>query len=113
MNDPHASRLDQLCFLERVQRADLSRTQRWIADEERRQAERQRGIAARPPQPDWLIERSLNRQSPAVAVHVGGCHMAGKRSHGVSREQALRALADGVEACSHCRADSELGWLDG
>jgi len=112
VND-QASRLDQLRFLERVQQADLERTRRWIADEERRQAERQRGAASRPAPPDWLIENSLDRHSPAVAVHAGGCHMAGKRSRGVSREQALRALADGVEACSHCRADRELGWLDG
>jgi hypothetical protein len=91
---------------------DLERTQRWIADEERQQAERMRGIAARPPQPDWLIERGLDGHSPAVYVHVGGCHMAGKRSKGVGREQALRALANGVPACTHCRPDTQLGILD-
>ncbi|CAL9677787.1 hypothetical protein SUDANB105_08098 (plasmid) [Streptomyces sp. enrichment culture] len=101
-----------LRFLERVQVADLERTRRWIADEERRDAERQRGIAARPPAPDWLIEQSLSRDVPPVYVHVGGCHMAGKRSKGVGRDQALRALTEGVAACPHCRPDTELGVLD-
>lgn len=100
MND-QASRLDQLRFLERVQQGDLERTRRWIAAEQRR-----------PPEPDWLIERGIG-DGPAVYVHAGGCHMAGKRSRGVTRDAALRALADGVEACPHCRVDTELGYLDG
>jgi hypothetical protein len=112
VNDSSASRLDQLLFLKRVQEQDLERTRRWIAAEERRQAERRRGIEARPPAPDWLIERGLDGHSPAVYVHVGGCHMAGKRSKGVERDQALRALTDGVPACTHCRPDSELGYLE-
>lgn len=40
---------------------DLARTRRWIADEERRETERRHSIAARPPEPDWLTEQSLNR----------------------------------------------------
>ena len=63
------------------------------------------------PEPDWLIEQSLNGRQ-AVYVHVGGCHMIGKRSRGVERDQALRGLAEGVDACSHCRPDTELGMLD-
>lgn len=102
-----------LRFLERVQVGDLERTRRWIADEERRETERQRGEQARPPAPDWLLEMGLNRDSPPNLVHEGGCHMAGKRSRGVSRTDALRHLADGVPACSHCRPDSELGYLEG
>jgi hypothetical protein len=107
------SRLDMLRFLERVQVSDLERTRQWIAAEERRQAERQHGIEARPAPPDWLLEHGLNRDAPPVCVHVGGCHMAGKRSRGIDRAAALRALAEGVDACSHCRPDSELGYLDG
>ncbi|WP_037898135.1 hypothetical protein [Streptomyces sp. NRRL S-920] len=49
-------RIEVLRFLERVQERDLARTRRWIADEERREAERIRGLRARPPAPDWLIE---------------------------------------------------------
>ncbi|MGQ4388854.1 DUF6233 domain-containing protein [Streptomyces sp. SAS_270] len=40
------------------------------------------------------MERGIG-EGPAVYVHVGGCHMAGKRSEGVARDQALRALTDG------------------
>ncbi|WP_322656344.1 DUF6233 domain-containing protein [Streptomyces justiciae] len=42
-------------------------------------------------------------------VHVGGCHMSGKRSTGVTRAEALRALTDRVDPCPHCRPDTELG----
>ncbi|MFB7738290.1 DUF6233 domain-containing protein [Streptomyces sp. NPDC056112] len=113
MNDRPPSRLDMLRFLERVQAADLERTRRWIADEERRERERRAGEERRPPVPDWLLELGLNRDAPPVAVHVGGCQMAGKRWKGVPRDVALRALTEGVEACSHCRPDAELGFLEG
>lgn len=91
----------------------LDQVDRWIADEERKKAEKQRGEDARPPQPDWLLEAGLNRDAVPVYVHVGGCHMAGKRSRGIGRSDALRWLAEGIPACSHCRPDSELGYLDG
>ncbi|CAL9668083.1 hypothetical protein SUDANB145_07266 (plasmid) [Streptomyces sp. enrichment culture] len=114
MNDlPTSPRLEMLRFLERVQVADLERTRRWIAAEEHRLVEEQRGAEARMPVPDWLLEQGLNRDSPAVYVHVGGCWNAGKRSRGVDRGAALRALAEGVAACPHCRPDSELGFLEG
>jgi hypothetical protein len=48
-----------------------------------------------------------------IAVHTGDCHMRGKRSRGVDSDTARRALASGVQACSHCRPDSELGYLEG
>ncbi|ALV48131.1 hypothetical protein ASR50_34470 [Streptomyces sp. 4F] len=102
-----------LRFLERVQERDLARTRQWIAEEERREAERQRGREARPPALDWLLERGLNKRSAPVYVHVSGCWNARKRADGVSREQALRALAEGIPACSHCRPDTKLGYVDG
>ncbi|MEV0556177.1 DUF6233 domain-containing protein [Streptomyces sp. NPDC050597] len=111
MNDQSATRLDMLRFLERVQERDLRRTQQWIAAEERRQAEQERGQQRRPPEPDWTIEQGLNGGVP-VYVHRGDCHMAGKRSRGVSQEQARYALAQGVDACTHCRPDTELGVLE-
>ena len=112
VNDSTASRLDFLHFLARVQEADLARTQRWIADEEQRQAEKERGRQARPPAPDWLLERGLDGHTPPVYVHRGDCHMAGKRSRGITEEQARHALGDQVPACTHCRPDTELGLLD-
>jgi len=84
-----------------------------IAAAEQRETERQRGIERRPPEPDWLLEVGLNRDSPPVQVHVGGCRDAGKRTRGIDRGEALRALASGVTACGVCRPDSELGFLDG
>lgn len=84
-----------------------------IAVAEQRERERQRGIEARPAPPEWLLELGLNRDAPPVQVHVGGCWNSGKRVRGVSREDALRALAEGVKACSACRPDSELGFLEG
>ncbi|MFI9824583.1 DUF6233 domain-containing protein [Streptomyces sp. NPDC052013] len=91
----------------------LDEVRRAIAHAEQRQAERQRDIEARPPAPDWLLELGLNRNSPPVQVHVGGCWNAGKRSKGIGRDDVLRALADGVKACGACRPDSELGYLEG
>jgi hypothetical protein len=113
VNDPAPPRLDLLRFLERVQEQDLERTRRWIADEERRERERQQGEQARPAPPDWVLELGLNRDSAAVYVHEGSCWNAGKRSKGVDRSTALRALAEGVAACPHCRPDAELGYLEG
>lgn len=84
-----------------------------IAAAEQREQERQRGLEARPPAPDWLLEQGLNRDAPPVQVHVGDCWNAGKRSKGISRDEALRALADGVKACGACRPDTELGFLEG
>ena len=90
----------------------LDRVRQQIAAAEQREAERQRGIAARPPRPDWLIQNGIGEGGP-VCIHAGDCHMAGKRIRGISREQALRSLAEGVDACPHCRPDSMLGYLDG
>lgn len=54
--------------LERVQLCDLERTRRWIADEERRETERRRGIDARPGPPDRLLDHGINGRSPPVCV---------------------------------------------
>ena len=63
--------------------------------------------------PDWLIEYGLNRDAMPNAVHAGDCRMRGKRVKGVDADTARRALAGGVEACGHCRPDTELGYLEG
>ncbi|MFJ5157019.1 DUF6233 domain-containing protein [Streptomyces sp. NPDC088353] len=90
----------------------LERVRQQIADVERREAEQRRGMEARPPVPEWILEQGLNRDSLPVAVHVGGCHMAGKRWKGVPRDVAVRALTEGVQACGHCHPDTVLGILD-
>ncbi|MDH6610354.1 hypothetical protein M2164_005989 [Streptomyces sp. SAI-208] len=105
--------LPRLRTLETWLNLQLHQVRTAIEAAEKREAERQHGIEARPPAPDWMLEAGLNRDSPAVQVHVGGCWNAGKRSRGVPRDVAFRALAEGVPACGHCRPDSELGYLDG
>ncbi|MEU6254027.1 DUF6233 domain-containing protein [Streptomyces sp. NPDC047043] len=112
MNDLVPSRLVLLRFLERVQERDLARTRRWIVGEERREAGRQRGIQARPPTPEWLLDMGLNRRGPALYVHVGDCWNAGRRGRAIGRDQARRALAEGVKACPQCQPDAAPGMLD-
>jgi len=105
--------LPRLRTLETWLTLTLDRVRQQITAVEKREAERQHGEQARPPAPDWLLELGLNRDAPAVYVHAGGCWNAGKRSRGTPRDVALRALAEGVPACPHCRPDVELGYLEG
>ncbi|WP_405673308.1 DUF6233 domain-containing protein [Streptomyces sp. NBC_01530] len=104
--------LPRLRTLETWLQLTLNQVRQQIAAAEQREAERQHGEQARPPAPDWLLERGLNRDSPPIQIHIGGCWNSGKRSKGITRDEALRALADGVKACGACRPDSELGYLD-
>ncbi len=75
------------------------------------QQERNRPAPVRPPRPDWLLEteRLGGRSGRPVRVHVGGCGQA--RGRAISREQAVDALGQGVEACYGCRPDTQLGIL--
>ena len=83
-----------------------------IATAERRELEQRRSQENRPAPPDWTLELGLNRNNPPLRVHTGGCIMAGKRVRAIDRGAAVRALTEGITACSHCRPDSELGILD-
>lgn len=111
MSDSPASRLDLLRFLERVQLQDLERTRGWIAAEEQRLAELSARLPPAPP-PGWELELDLGRRP--TRVHVGGCTMGGTdfRRHALTRDAALHALAEQLEACPYCRPDIELGVLD-
>ncbi|MGW7196632.1 DUF6233 domain-containing protein [Streptomyces chryseus] len=104
------SREALLRFLERVQLQQLEQTRRWLHHEQQRKAD----LAARqppPPPPDWLLQFGIGDGRPPLAVHVGGCNLAGGRTRPITRDQALRALADDVEACQVCRPDRDLGVL--
>ncbi len=109
------SRLELLHFARRVvvqqATAALAQLDGWIADEERRAAERRRGEEARPASPEWLIERGLSRNN-VVAVHRGDCWDAGKRHVPVTRAQAVEALRQQIPACTKCRPDTALGLLE-
>ncbi|GGT29437.1 DUF6233 domain-containing protein [Streptomyces chromofuscus] len=117
MNDTPPSRLELLRFARRVvvqqATAALAQLDRWIADEQRRESERRRADEMRPPPPEWLVERGLNK-SNLVAVHAGECWVAARndRCVGASRAQALDALRRQVPACPHCRPDTALGFLE-
>ncbi|MCX5265841.1 DUF6233 domain-containing protein [Streptomyces sp. NBC_00199] len=52
----------------------------------------------------------LDRILPA---HLGVGETGTSRPRGIGRQEAQRRLAEGVPDCSHCRPDSELGFLDG
>lgn len=104
--------LSRLRTLETWLALSLDRVREQIAEAERREQERQQGEQARPPAPDWMLEPGIGRDAVPVYVHEGGCWNAAKRSRGVPRDVALRALTEGVPACPHCRPDSALGYLE-
>ncbi|MFE0133333.1 DUF6233 domain-containing protein [Streptomyces sp. NPDC059037] len=110
------TRLDQLRFARRVVEQQATRAlaeiDRWIADEERREAEQARREEARPPVPDWIVERGIGHGGPPIEVHRGDCGAAGKRRTAVNRDEARWELARGIRACIHCRPDTELGVLE-
>lgn len=87
----------------------LDRVRREIADKERRELELRQAEERQPLAPDWLVKPGIGSGPLPIAVHVGSCHMTGKRRRGVSQEEARRALAGNVEACPHCSPDNALG----
>lgn len=112
VNDrPRPDYLARLKIVDAYLRFQQEQVSRWIAEEERKIA----AAEARqppPPPPDWLIERGIGVGRPAVYVHVGDCPMIQGMRRAADQAQARQALADGVEACPHCRPDTELGLLD-
>ncbi|TBO57533.1 hypothetical protein EYS09_22240 [Streptomyces kasugaensis] len=105
------SDLTRLQTLETWLQISLDRVRRQIAATER-EATAQRHAAMPPPRPEWEVQLGIGRDGHPIALHVGGCRAAGRRSRPVDRDQALRALVEGVEACMLCRPDTELGLLD-
>ncbi|MFE5038888.1 DUF6233 domain-containing protein [Streptomyces sp. NPDC056683] len=83
-----------------------------IADLERRDQETQRNQQKQSPTPDWVLELGPSADAPPACLHTGTCWATGRRSRGVDRVTALRALTDGVPACTECRPDTALQILD-
>ncbi|MET9517387.1 DUF6233 domain-containing protein [Streptomyces sp. NPDC002994] len=102
--------LPRLRTLEHWHAVQLDRIRAAITTAQQREAEEQRKRPL-PPPPDWVLQQGIGQGGPPLAVHVGGCTLAGGRPRPISREQALRALAEGIEACQVCRPDTDLGWL--
>lgn len=119
VNEGPLSRLELLYFARRVieqqARASLAQVDRWIAVEQRREAERRTAEARRPAPPAWLMERGTGAGSPLTGIHKGGCPMAkGARVRPISEEDARRALYGNVElACPFCNPDTELRVIPG
>lgn len=101
--------LSQLRILRTWHQLWVQRLDEAITAGEHREAEIEQGRRRRPPAPDWLPERGLDGHSAPVAVHVGDCHMAGKRSAPIGEAQARQSLTEQVPACTHCRPDTALG----
>ncbi|WP_409468524.1 DUF6233 domain-containing protein [Streptomyces sp. HC307] len=117
MSEDLPSRLELLHFARRVfvqqATAGLAQIDRWIADEERREAERREAEAQKPTPPEWLLQYGLNRRN-ADAVHTGDCWAAAQsgRCRPVGRAEALDALRHQVPTCQYCRPDTALGVLE-
>lgn len=105
---PDLPRLQTLALYLRL---ELARIEAAIRQAEERAAAE---AARRPPQPppDWLIEHGIGVGRAPVRVHVGSCWDTRSRCLPADRDTVRRALADGVEACTHCRPDTVLGVLD-
>ncbi|MGW3401406.1 DUF6233 domain-containing protein [Streptomyces zhihengii] len=99
---------DRLRVLELWLQLSLQRVRDRIADLERRDVERRRGLTAAPAVPDWVAETGIGADRPRLHVYGGGCHIADNRVDAVTRDVAARAAAYGVEACSYCGADAAL-----
>ncbi|PAX83115.1 hypothetical protein CLM85_00820 [Streptomyces albidoflavus] len=106
------SRLAMLQFAERVAEQHLAMVRRWRQREEQLQQERAASAARRPPLPDFVVELGIGHGAPPVGVHLGDCHAIGSRRRSLERARLLAALAEGVEACTHCRPDKAVGYLD-
>ncbi|MFJ1877312.1 DUF6233 domain-containing protein [Streptomyces sp. KS_5] len=90
----------------------IERIDRKIAAVQRRQAEEERGRRNRPERPDWIVELGIGADRAPVQVHAGDCYIAGKRRRVVSRDEARRLLAAGLESCTHCEPATRLHILD-
>ncbi|WP_327310037.1 DUF6233 domain-containing protein (plasmid) [Streptomyces sp. NBC_01298] len=61
-----------------------------------------------PVPPDWKVESMRGRDGPVpMSVHVGACTMGEGRA--VSRDEARRLIAEGVEPCPFCSPENSLG----
>ncbi|MFF9011023.1 DUF6233 domain-containing protein [Streptomyces goshikiensis] len=49
---------------------------------------------------------------PAVRVHTGSCWDNRSRCKPATRDVVRQTLAEGAQACPHCRPDTALGLLE-
>ncbi|MFI8769404.1 DUF6233 domain-containing protein [Streptomyces sp. NPDC053792] len=103
--------LPRLRTLETWLTVSLDRVRARIAEVETREAAL-RPVRQRAEGPGWVLSylRERGRRAPD-SVHIGDCRMAGKNTDPLTRDEARRALAEGMRACAICRPDSDLGIL--
>ncbi|MEU3990062.1 DUF6233 domain-containing protein [Streptomyces platensis] len=101
--------LPRLRVLETWLQLTLDQVRQHIAIAQQEEALQQRAVP--PPPPDWVLQLRIDGEGQPIAVHVGGCQTAGRRARPISRDQAMRALTEGLEPCGLCRPDTELGIL--
>ncbi|GFE19991.1 DUF6233 domain-containing protein [Streptomyces nigrescens] len=101
--------LPRLRTLETWLQLTLDQVRQAITVAQQQAALQQRAVP--PPPPDWVLQLRIDGEGQPIAVHVGGCRTAGRRARPISRDQAMRAIAEGLEPCGLCRPDTELGIL--
>lgn len=104
------SRLELLRFLRRYLLNELARVDGWIQQETLRD-EGRRGAhlrATRAAERPWWLH---HEDGKPVRLHASGCFFISRHDTGgaCTRREALEALAQGAEACSGCRPDTDLG----
>ncbi|MGW3177538.1 hypothetical protein, partial [Streptomyces sp. NPDC001153] len=122
-DDSPLTRLDMLRFARRIveQQAarQLDQIDQRIADEERREHERQQGEQHRPPAPDWLLELGLNRETAAVYVQpaaagtpVGAAKVSTDRPHLEVLTEVVDHVTAGLSARWSGRGETSVAAVD-
>lgn len=110
MNEDLPSRLELLHVARRVlvQQATsgLAQIDRWIEDEERREAERRQLEARKSPPPEWLLQYGLNRRN-VDSVHAGDCWVAARRA---GRRRSMRCGSRCQRSRSAVRTRRSVSW---
>lgn len=102
--------LPRLRTLELWHRMWLQRIEAAIAEAEATEQRQQQAARLVPPCTGWKLQRGIDRDRTPMSVHQADCGLGSGPT--ITRDQALRLLADGVEACAVCRPDVELGVLE-
>lgn len=101
------SRLEMLRFARRVAEQHLAQINRWIVEEEQREAEAERRQERAHAERRWKIEPQ-HGDRPAL-LHRGGCTRFETQVGYLDREEALIALAEpDIQPCEVCQPETGL-----
>lgn len=102
--------LPRLRTLELWHRMWLTRIEAAIVEAEAVEQRQRQEARQVPPPTGWKLQRGIDRDRTPMSVHHADCALG--KGPTINRDQALRLLADGVEACAVCRPDVGLGVLE-